>query len=46
MKIVIQIEEGKPEHEKAIRNSIKGFVKSLAERFGFRAEFEEITDID
>jgi len=39
MKIIIQIEGWKPEHKKAIVNSVKGFVKSLAKRFGFRKEF-------
>lgn len=41
MKIIIQIDGWQQEHKKEIVNSIKGFVKSLAKRFGFRAEFEE-----
>lgn len=40
MKIVIQIDGWKPEHEKQIKNSIKGFVKSLAKRFGFQFQAE------
>ena len=41
MKIIIQIEGWKPEDKKQIVNSIKGFVKSLAKRFGFQMEFRE-----
>ena len=41
MKIVIQIDGWKPEREKEIRNSIKGYVKLLAKRFGFQVEFKE-----
>lgn len=40
MKIVIQIDGFKPEHEKEIKNSIKGFAKSLAKRFGFQFQTE------
>lgn len=45
MKIVIQIYGQRPEHEKEIRNSIKGFVRSLAKRFGFQfqAEIETVS---
>lgn len=42
MKIIIQIDGWQQEHKKEIVNSIKGFVKSLAKRFGFQADFEEI----
>lgn len=41
MKIIIKIENWKPEDRKAIVNSIKGFAKSLAKRFGFQMEFRE-----
>lgn len=39
MKIIIQIDGWKPDDKKQIVNSIRGFVKSLAKRFGFRMEF-------
>lgn len=42
MKIVIQIDGWKPEHKKEIVNSIRGFAKSLAKRFGFQMEFKEV----
>lgn len=42
MKLIIQLEGWRPEHKKEIVNSIKGFVKSLAKRFKFQAEFREI----
>ncbi len=41
MKITIQIDGWKPEDRKQIVNSIRGFVKSLGKRFGFRMEFQE-----
>lgn len=41
MKITIWIEGWRQQDKKAIVNSIKGFAKSLAKRFGFRVEFEE-----
>lgn len=42
MKIVINISGWDPARQKEIVNSIRGFVKSLAKRFGFQAEFEYI----
>lgn len=42
MKIIIQIDGWQPGHKKEIVNSIKGFVKSLAKRFGFQVEFREM----
>lgn len=42
MKIIIQIDGWQQEHKKEIVNSIKGFVKSLAKRFGFQVDFKEI----
>lgn len=42
MKIIIRIEGWRQQDKKAIVNSVKGFVKSLAKRFGFQAEFEEM----
>lgn len=44
MKIIIRIEGWRQQDKKAIVNSVKGFVKSLAKRFSFQAEFEEIND--
>lgn len=41
MKIVIQISGWNPKQKKEIVNSIRGFVKSLAKRFGFQMEFKE-----
>lgn len=38
--IVIRISGQRAEHEKEIVNSIRGFVKSLAKRFGFEMSFE------
>lgn len=35
----ITIKNWNPDHEKEIVNSIKGFAKSLAKRFGFEMEF-------
>lgn len=40
MRIVISISGWDPNRRNEIINSIKGFVKSLAKRFGFQAEFE------
>lgn len=40
MKIVISISGWNPDRQKEIINSIRGFVKSLAKRFGFRMEFK------
>lgn len=40
MKIVIDISEWEASRQKEIINSIKGFVKSLSKRIGFRAEFD------
>ena len=42
MKIIIQINEWKPEDRNQIVNSIKGFVKSLGKRFGFLMDFRVI----
>ncbi len=42
MKIVIHISGWEPERRKEIINSIKGFVKSLAKRFGFQMEFKVV----
>lgn len=42
MRLIIQIEGWKQEDKKAIVNSVKGFVKSLAKRFGFQVEFCEM----
>ena len=42
MKVVIRIEGWRQQDKKAIVKSIKGFVKSLAKRFGFQMEFEEM----
>lgn len=42
MKIVINISGWNPARQKEIVNSIRGFVKSLAKRIGFQAEFEQI----
>lgn len=39
MKIIIQIDGWKPDDKKAIVNSIRGFVKSLGKRFGFKMDF-------
>ena len=41
MKIIIQIDGWKPDDKKQIVNSIRGFVKSLGKRFGFRMKFRE-----
>lgn len=41
MRIVINISDWDPARRKEIVNSIKGFVKSLAKRIGFQAEFEQ-----
>lgn len=41
MRITINIRGWDPARRKEIVNSIKGFVKSLAKRFGFQAEFEQ-----
>ena len=41
MRIVISISEWDPVRQKEIVNSIRGFVKSLAKRLGFQAEFEQ-----
>ena len=41
MKIIIQIDGWKPDDKKAIVNSIRGFVKSLGKRCGFRMKFRE-----
>ena len=40
MRIVISISGWDPARQKEIVNSIRGFVKSLAKRLGFQAEFE------
>ncbi len=40
MKIIIQIDGWKPDNRKQIVNSIRGFVKSLGKRFGFRMDFQ------
>ena len=40
MRIVINISGWDPARRKEIVNSIKGFVKSLAKRYGFQAEFK------
>jgi hypothetical protein len=40
MKIIINLSHITPENKKHIINSIKGFTKSLAKRFGFEMEFE------
>ena len=40
MKIVIHIDGWTKENTKEIVNSIRGFAKSLAKRFGFQMEFE------
>lgn len=40
MKIIININNLSLENKKHIINSIKGFTKSLAKRFGFEMEFE------
>ena len=40
MKIIINISGWDPARQKEIVNSIRGFVKSLAKRLGFQAEFE------
>lgn len=42
MRIVINISGWDPARQKEIVNSIRGFVKSLAKRIGFQAEFEQI----
>ena len=44
MKIIIRIEGWRQQDKKEIVNSVKGFVKSLAKRFGFQAEFDEINN--
>ncbi len=44
MKIIIRIEGWRQQDKKAIVKSIKGFVKSLAKRFGFQVEFDEINN--
>ena len=41
MKIIIRIDGWKPEDRKQIVNSIRGFVKTLGKRFGFRMDFRE-----
>ena len=40
MRIVINISGWDPARQKEIVNSIRGFVKSLAKRLEFQAEFE------
>lgn len=40
MRILIQIEGWKPEREKEIVNSIKGYIKSLGKRLGFQIGFK------
>ncbi len=40
IKIVIRIRGWKPENKKEIVNLIRGFIKSLAKRFGFEMSFE------
>lgn len=40
IRIVIRIRGQKTENEKEIVNSIRGFIKSLAKRFGFEMSFE------
>lgn len=40
MRIVISISGCDPAKRKEIVNSIRGFVKALAKRFGFQAEIE------
>ena len=40
MKIVITLKNLGVDNKKHIINSIKGFTKSLAKRFGFNMEFE------
>lgn len=40
MKIVISLSNVETDNKKHIINSIKGFAKSLAKRFGFSMEFE------
>ena len=42
MRIVISISGCDPARRKEIVNSIKGFVRSLAKRFGFQAEFKQV----
>ena len=42
MKIIIQINEWKPEDRNQIVNSIKGSVKSLGKWFGFLMDFRVI----
>jgi hypothetical protein len=39
--ITIRLHDVVPEREKEIVNSIRGVVKALAKRFGFRMEFEK-----
>ena len=39
--ITIRLHGVVPEREKEIVNSIRGVVKALAKRFGFRMEFEK-----
>lgn len=42
MRIVISISGWDPAKQKEIVNSIKVFVRSLAKRFGFQAEFKQV----
>lgn len=46
MKLIIRIEGWRQQDKKAIVNSVRGFVKSLAKRFGFLVEFEEIKEAE
>ena len=41
MRIVINISDWDPARRKEIVNSIRGFVKTLAKRIGFRVEIEQ-----
>lgn len=42
MKIIINISGQETSRQKEIVNSIRGFVKSLSKRIGFRAEFDVV----
>ena len=42
MRIVINISGWDPARRKEIVNSIRGFVKALAKKIGFQAEFEQM----
>ncbi len=42
MRIIIRIDGWKPEDKKAIINSVRGFVKALGKRMGFRMDFRAV----